>query len=57
VNLCILWEALECAHSLFFSFTRTAGSGKVKIKEPIDLAEKAMKQLSEAIDMAKSATN
>jgi len=30
------------------------GSGKVKIKEPVDLAEKAIKQLGEAIDAVKS---
>lgn len=30
------------------------GNGKVKIKEPLDLAVKAISQLTEAIDMAKS---
>jgi hypothetical protein len=33
------------------------GNGKVKVKEPIDLAEKAISQLTEAIDMAKSTLN
>jgi hypothetical protein len=33
------------------------GNGKIKVKEPVELAEKAMKQLSQAIDMAKSAVN
>ena len=31
------------------------GNGKVKIKEPIDLAIKAMKQLDEAIEVVKGA--
>ena len=31
------------------------GNGKVKIKEPIELVNKAMKQIQEAIDMANAA--
>jgi len=31
------------------------GNGKIKIKEPVDLAMKAMKQIDEAIQMAKDA--
>jgi hypothetical protein len=31
------------------------GDGKIKVKEPTELAKKAMSQLGEAIDMAKSA--
>jgi hypothetical protein len=30
------------------------GNGKIKVKEPTELAVKAMAQLSEAIEMAKS---
>jgi hypothetical protein len=36
-----------CSHSCVL------GNGKIKVKEPTELAVKAMAQLSEAIDMAK----
>ena len=29
------------------------GNGKVKVKEPVDLAKKAMKQLDDALQLAK----
>lgn len=43
--------------ALTLFFFHVTGNGKVKVKEPIDLAEKAMKQLTQAIDLAKSAVN
>lgn len=45
------------AHT-FINLSSRTGNGKIKVKEPTELAETAMKQLSQAIDMAKSsATN
>jgi hypothetical protein len=32
---------------------RFSGNGKIKMKEPIEMANKAMKQLSETIELAK----
>ena len=49
--------ALCCARDRVSHFHLVVGNGKIKVKEPTDLAVKAMAQLSQAIDIAKSATS
>jgi hypothetical protein len=35
-------------------YEKTKGNGKVKVKEPMEMANKAIVQLREALDFAKS---
>ena len=41
-----------CSHDLIFCMCVCVGNGKVKTKEPLEMANKAIVQLKEALDLA-----